>query len=57
MTQNVRKGRNPELTLSLYCSPLTYHMLTMISKIQQVVYYQCYILIGRATTRLYGIAH
>ena len=57
MTQNVRKGRNPELTPSLYCSPLTYHMLTMISKIQQVVYYQCCVLIGRATTRLYGIAH
>ena len=30
---------------------------TYISKIQLVVYYQCCILIGWATTRLYVIAH
>ena len=29
----------------------------IISKIQLVVYYQCCILIGWATTRLYVIAH
>ena len=31
--------------------------LCLISKIQLVVYYQCYVLIGWATTRLYVIAH
>ena len=31
--------------------------ITVFSKIQLVVYYQCYILIGWATTRLYVIAH
>ena len=34
-----------------------YHMLSYVSKIQLVVYYQCYVLIGCATTRLYFIAH
>ena len=31
--------------------------LTLISKIQLVVYYQCCVLIGWATARLYVIAH
>ena len=31
--------------------------LTSINKIQPVVYYQCCILIGLVTTRLYVIAH
>ena len=31
--------------------------LLIIGKIQLVVYYQCYILIGWATTRLYVIAY
>ena len=31
--------------------------ITYISKIQIVVYYQSYVLIGWATTRLYVIAH
>ena len=31
--------------------------ITCISKIQLVVYYQCCVLIGRATTRLYVIAN
>ena len=31
--------------------------ITLLSKIQLVVYYQCCVLIGWATTRLYVIAH
>ena len=31
--------------------------ITQISKIQLVVYYQCCVLIGWATSRLYVIAH
>ena len=33
------------------------HIINYFSKIQLVVYYQCWILIGWATTRLYVIAH
>ena len=33
------------------------HLITSTSKIQLVVYYQCCVLIGRATTTLYVIAH
>ena len=33
------------------------YVKVVYSKIQLVVYYQCYVLIGWATTRLYAIAH
>ena len=33
------------------------NQVNTISKIQLVVYYQCCVLIGWATTRLYVIAH
>ena len=33
------------------------HQIPVFSKIQLVVYYQCCVLIGRATTRLYVIAY
>ena len=36
---------------------LVYMLVFLISKIQLVVYYQYCVLIGRATTRLYVIAH
>ena len=39
------------------CLPLSYCIPLFTSKIQLVVYYQCCILIGWATTRLYVIAH
>ena len=49
-------------SLEVWCltsSPyqLLYFRITYISKIQLVVYYQCCVLIGWATTRLYVIAH
>ena len=34
-----------------------WYRVFLISKIQLMVYYQCCVLIGRATTRLYVIAH
>ena len=45
------------LSRSLLYSSSKIHLMLHISKIQLVVYYQCYVLIGCATTRLYVIAH
>ena len=46
------------LSRSLLYSSSEIHLILHISKIQLVVdYYQCYVLIGWVTTRLYVIAH
>ena len=40
----------PRSLACVFCFPNTGHVITLYSKIQLVVYYQCYVLIGWATT-------
>ena len=45
------------VSVSIALTPRHISSITGISNIQLVVYYQCCVLIGSATTRLYVIAH
>ena len=51
------KRQLPDPALSSLPSALRWQGVYKISKIQLVVYYQCCVLIGWATTRLYAIAY
>ena len=49
---------NPNLcTFINFSDSINSRKISTISKIQLVVYYQCYVLIGLATSRLFVIAH